>query len=225
MKILRHPFWGSFFGGALLLLVSAAVTAILLYLNDPISLKNWQSATVKINSFIMAATLACLSLILLISFIINLTKKYAVFISAPMSFESDEEYKKFRDSCLEIKKLLHDECGYKKIYYAGEHIKSIKNFSANQHAAEDDLKALKSSKRLLLIHPARMNTSTIFEAGYAFRKKLPTVYFCKKTTDLPFLMQNLNDAFRYVRKYECKDIENAMHLIKMHKGKLFKKSA
>ena len=71
-------------------------------------------------------------------------------------FDKEEDYIQFRTQCLEIKRTIEKECGFKKIYYAGEDKPSKNNFSVPRVAVVKDLKALRSSKRFLLIHPGKI---------------------------------------------------------------------
>ena len=150
----------------------------------------------------------------------NQLKKYDLFLSVPMSFDGDKEYKKFRSQCLELIKLMEEQCGFKNVYFAGRDIESMKQFTPGQNAALLDLQALKQSKRFMMYMPKKMSSSCTFEAGYALRKNMPTVYLCHSSDDLPFLMKNLNDRFSRVNKYEAGDFDQLKYIIEQH-GKCF----
>lgn len=182
------------------------------------------SATIPVNISILIA----LTGFLMGAFIIVLLRphyqKYDIFFSAPMSFQSDEEFKSTRDACLKIIEKIKSQTKYKKIYYAAEGIESMSQFNAGNHAVLDDLVALRKSRRFLLYLPKKVATSAIFEAGYALRKNMPTVYFCHNDSDLPFLMRDLNDTYRSVRKYEAKSVEQLCGFVDQCKDKLFTRS-
>jgi len=182
------------------------------------------AATIEINKFIIIFLLLFLVGVILAVIAKSKLKKYDLFFSAPMSFSTDEEYKKVREDCLKLIDKIKTHTPYKKIYYAAEFIESIKDFSTANHAATDDLEALKNSKRFLLFLPNKLPTSAIFEAGYAFRKNLSTVYFCHNDDDFPFLLKELNDSFRSVRKYEGNSLEQLCSYIENHGKKLFARS-
>lgn len=201
--------------------VGAMVTVVLLFQGDHALTF---SAVWELNAFITMWLLMFLLSILLAVALPNWLRSYDVFLSAPMSYNDDTEYKKVRGECLELIKLLKEECGYKKIYFAGQTITSNKSFNASQNAAIDDLNALKKSKRFILYMPRKIHTSAIFEAGYALRKNIPTVYFCYKSEDFPFLMKDLNDSFQKVRRYIGSDFNNIKSYIKKHGHSLFDKS-
>ncbi len=220
MKILHNPFWGNIFAGIILLILSSALSAAFHYIKAPELLKDWQNSTIEINSIALLSFLLFGVMLALVSFWIHSYKKYDVFISAPMSFDTDEEYQTFRKLCLEVKESL-ESCGFNHVYYAGEHYESMQDFDFNQQAAIDDLKALKLSKKLLFIYPQKMVSSSIFEVGYAYRKKLPSVYFYQNTADLPFLMQHLDGTSKSVSQYECETIQNIPKYIRKDGCKLF----
>lgn len=182
------------------------------------------SSSIELNSFIVISLVTFLvSVVLLVLFLSNF-KTYDVFLSAPMSFDTEEEYQEVRNCCLQIIDSLKEHTPFEKVYYAGHDKETKESFTAANHAAIDDLKALKKSKRLILYMPRKIPTSAIFEAGYAFRKTLPTIYLCHNDNDLPFLMKELNGCFRSVNKYADPKFEKLLSFIKLHGKKLFDKS-
>jgi predicted house-cleaning noncanonical NTP pyrophosphatase (MazG superfamily) len=182
------------------------------------------SATIEINKFIVIFVLLFLVGIMITVIAKSRFKKYDLFFSAPMSFATDEEYKKVRKDSLKLIEQIKKYTPYQKIYYAAESIEGITDFSTANHAATDDLEALRNSKKFLLYLPKKLPSSAIFEAGYAFRKNLSTVYFCHDDDDFPFLLKDLNDSFRSVRKYEGATLEQLCLYVQNHGKKLFSKS-
>lgn len=182
------------------------------------------NSSIEVNSFLLVSLTVFLISVILTVILVSRFKKYDIFLSAPMSFDTDEEYKQTRENCLKIIGLIQEYTPFKKIYYAGFDKETMDAFTAANHAAIDDLKALKKSKRFILYLPKKIVTSSIFEAGYAFRKSLPTIYFCHDDADLPFLMKDLNGCFRSVNKYSDKKIEKLENFIKQHGKKLFSRS-
>lgn len=180
------------------------------------------SGTISVNKIALVSFFSFLVVTTIYVLYQNFFKKYDIFFSTPMSFSSDEEYVKHRNNCLKIIEAIKENTPYKKIYFAGQEIPTRKSFSASNHAAIDDLNALRKSKRFILFMPKKMPTSAIFEAGYALRKNVPTVYLCVGSSSLPFLMRDLNQCYRVLTKYEGENIDQLCRYIKGAKGKLFK---
>lgn len=188
------------------------------------SLYSGLELNIPINALFIYSLLVFLAALLLFVVIPNWTNKYDLFLSSPMSFDSEEEYQEVRQNCLQMMDLLKKKCQFNNIYYAAEFIETMENFNASAHAVIQDIQALRQSDRFLLYMPKKMTTSAIFEAGYAFRKNLPTVYLCHKNQDLPFLMRDINDSFSRVRKYKGDNFSNIVNYIEQTGQCLFKKS-
>jgi len=227
-KIWNDPVWSKVIAGSILGALSLLVAWLYQLFSlapEERSIKNIDlTQNIEVNLYILITLTSFLIGIILVVIFVSKYKKYDVFFSAPMSSETDEEYKKVRDDCLKLITALKENANYKRVYFAAENIESISEFSAANHAVLDDLTALRKSKRFLLYMPNKVPTSAIFEAGYALRKNLPTAYLCHKSTDLPFLMRDLNDSFRLVRKYEAATVDQLCGYIKQCKNKFFSKS-
>ncbi len=145
---------------------------------------------------------------------------YDVFISVPMSFATEDEYQDVKAKVGKISKALK-ESGFKRIYCAMENVDTTNNFNAPNLATIEDMNALKRSKKFLLYMPAKVPTSAIFEAGYAQAKRMPSVYMCHNSSDLPFMMKDLNDLSHRVNKYEEQSIIALVAYIKKYKRRIF----
>lgn len=222
-KLWNDPVWSKVIAGVILAALAGLGSAALNYQALPTLASGWSPTSISVNPTILIGVLLFLVFVGFAALVVNAFTKYDVFISAPMSFSDDAAYSKMRSYCMEVKELLEKECKFTRIYYAGDLISSLADFSAQQHAAEDDLKALRKSKRFLLIMPTKIYSSTIFEAGFAFRKGIPSAYFCNKIDDLPFLMRKLGDAFRHVKIYEPNNggMADLKKYITQQKRKLF----
>lgn len=164
-KIWNDPVWSKVIAGVILFALSAIVTAIYTLYTTPDGEKNWLSVLVEssttVNSYILTTTLVLLITIILIYLIVS-RKEYDIFFSAPMSVDTEEEYKELRSKCLQLIDELKNNKQYKSIYYAAESKKSMNDFTPGSHAVSDDLRALRKSKRLFLYMPKKMPTSAIF---------------------------------------------------------------
>lgn len=226
-KIWNDPVWSKVIAGVILFALSAIGTAAYTLYTTPDGQENWLSVLVEnnmtVNSYVLTTTLVLLITIMIIYLVVS-RKEYDIFFSAPMSVDTDEEYQELRDKCLQLIGELKKNKQYKSIYYAAENKESMNDFTPGNHAVTDDLQALRKSKRLFLYMPKKIPTSAIFEAGYAFKKNLPTVYFCHNDNDLPFLMRDLNGCFRAVNKYTAQNFDQLLNYIKEYGKGLFKKS-
>lgn len=120
--------------------------------------------------------------------------KYDVFLSTPMAaYASDADYKAGRAEFKKVFDALKDKCGLS-VYWASEKIESIDDFQTQDVSAQDDLEALKQSRRFALLYPQKLPTSALFEAGYALALDLESHYFVREREDLPFLMRELTNA-------------------------------
>ena len=152
-------------------------------------------------------------------------KKYDVFIAAPMaSFNNNEEYVKARNEVMKVYNALVDACQYK-VYCALSNCETMDEFNAKNVSAIEDIDALKTSRIFIMILPRKMYSGVIFEAGYALSRKMFSVYFVEKRSDLPFMMQELPDIYEHVQahamnishSYDC-----VAKMIRRDKHNLFK---
>lgn len=149
---------------------------------------------------------------------------YDVFLASPMAaFEDEAAYKTQREQVAAIKEALrtHSEIG--KVYDAGDKIRGVR-WDPRDFAAEVDLEALRHSRNFLLVYPARIASSVLFEAGYALGMGKPAVYVVRKTETLPYLMQELNNLSRIypqVRIWECEDTAAIVERIRQTGKRMF----
>ena len=123
----------------------------------------------------------------------------SIFLASPISgFSSQDEYYSFRKEALSLIAFLRDK-GYA-VYSKIEGIVSSNNYDSPAKSVNEDFKAIKKNDIFMLLHPARMQTSSLVEFGYAcaFNKKILVV---AKKLDLPFLIIGYaedNDSARIV---------------------------
>lgn len=128
--------------------------------------------------------------------------KYDVFLSVPMAaFATDAQYQAFRADALKVVSGLRERCKLR-VYCALEKIVTTKKFETGGAAAQADLAALADSANLVMIYPARMPTSALFEAGFALARGLPCRFFVRDQSNednrLPYLMGKLPEAYSNV---------------------------
>jgi hypothetical protein len=136
------------------------------------------------------------------------TYKYDVFLSMPMASLNDADYVSVRKFGLDVTKYLREHCNQSRVKFVGEFIEDKGEFDPNDTAVLDDLEDIKNSKYFVMIYPERIVTSVLVEAGIALALGKVCRYFAKSREDLPFLMQQSEQAFTNVRIYEYADLED-----------------
>ena len=152
--------------------------------------------------------------------------KYDVFLSTPMaSYASDAEYRAGRADFKKVFDALKEKCGLS-VYWASEKIESIDDFDTQDVSAQEDLDALKKSRRFVLLYPQKLPTSALFEAGYALALNCESHYFVHQRGDLPFLMREITNADGKAKIHDGADWKNydklAAHIAR-NNGKWFPK--
>lgn len=147
--------------------------------------------------------------------------KFDVFVSAPMaSYETDAEVLADHERIAPVVAFLEDQLSLA-VYWAGRNIRSKADFDAPDISATKDVDALLESKFFLLLYPAKIASSVLFEAGIALRSCLTSIYFVKTAKHLPFLMEQASQAFKNVRIYEGEIPVDLIALLRRHGKDLF----
>ena len=115
----------------------------------------------------------------IINEIISSSKKYDFYLASPF-FNEDQIEREER-----IKSLLRTY-GYK-VYSPREHgvVGSLSDSVAVQETFNSNVEAINNSKKVLAITD-RKDMGTIWEAGYAYGKGIPIVYYAETLGDNPF---------------------------------------
>jgi nucleoside 2-deoxyribosyltransferase len=143
--------------------------------------------------------------------------KSNIFIAAPMSAD-EETFNSTREKIIELKEYLM-EIYDTDVYFAGTEYKKEIGFTYAYTAAEVDLKKLNECGRFLLIHPAKVASSTLVELGWALAQGKSCVLFYKNRDDLPFLVKGIQSP--NIRGIEYTDINQLLHKAKHLKDNLF----
>lgn len=111
--------------------------------------------------------------------IISSSKKYDFYLASPF-FNEDQIEREER-----IKNLLRTY-GYK-VYSPREHgvVGNLSDSVAVQETFNSNIEAINDSKKVLAITD-RKDMGTIWEAGYAYGKRIPIVYYAETLGDNPF---------------------------------------
>lgn len=111
-----------------------------------------------------------------------------IFLAAPISgFSSKTQYTFYRENVCMLIDALTDKY---EVYSEIDEISSVKSYDTPIDSLEKDFKAIKDADIFVLLHPMRMQTSSLIELGYAcaLKKKLLIV---GEKEDLPYLALGL----------------------------------
>lgn len=114
--------------------------------------------------------------------------KLKVFLATPISgFQSEDQYILYRKSVL---LLIESLANNYEVYCELQKILDIDSYDAPQDSIKKDFNAIEESDIFILLHPLRMQSSSLIELGYAcaLRKKLIVV---SAKSDLPYLVNGL----------------------------------
>ena len=115
-----------------------------------------------------------------------------VFISAPISgFEDKKEYEEFREFVLSLIVSLRF-AGFE-VCSELEQISDSGDYDSPTKSVEDDLANIKSSELFLMIHPKRMQTSSLMELGFACAVS-KTIIIVGNKSNLPYLAKGLESS-------------------------------
>lgn len=141
-------------------------------------------------------------------------KKYKAFISSPMT--SFDDRAKFNDIKQTIRKLitsLNVYCNWRKIYYSGNEIGEIENIDPPAISSTIDLNSIKNSDYFIMVYPEKLSSSCLTEAGYALALQIPSIYFVKRTEDLPYILKEASSAYSFINTYIYNNDEHLAKLV------------
>ncbi len=150
--------------------------------------------------------------------------EYDVFVAAAMAAHDNEAaYQQSREDVLSLVRTLREDCGFSSVFYAGSKLPEKKAFDPKLLALQVDLAAMRSSRYFLLYYPERLASSALYEAGWALMLGKPSLYVVREPDDLPFLLNNAQEAFSppLVRSLVCADIETARQHLRRFGHNLF----
>lgn len=114
--------------------------------------------------------------------------KLKIFLATPISgFQSEEQYILYRESVLLLVAELSNNY---EVYCELQKILDIESYDTPQDSLKKDFNAIEEADIFILLHPMRMQSSSLIELGYAcaLRKKLLIV---GTQNDLPYFVNGL----------------------------------
>ena len=111
-----------------------------------------------------------------------------VFLATPMSgFQSAEMYVSYRERLLELITTLSERY---EVYSEMQRAASEEAFESPETSVREDFHEIEVSDLILLLHPCRMQTSTLMELGYACALEKPVV-LVGEAENLPYMALGL----------------------------------
>jgi hypothetical protein len=133
----------------------------------------------------------------------------------------NSKYGRHQQALSEIVEYLKEECQFQSVYSPVANFSSPKKFDPPEIAAQENLPAIKESRRFILIYSqnaGKKPSSITFEAGYALRCGIESFYFVHQDVELPYMMQRLHNAYPdLVKMYSYRTLDE----IKIYLQKLF----
>lgn len=111
--------------------------------------------------------------------------KQKIFLAAPISgFQDEHQYTIYRENVLSLISLLSDRYD---ICSEIQNISKTESYDTPEESLEKDFSEIEKADIFMLLHPMRMQTSSLIELGYAcaLKKKLLIV---GRKEDLPYLV-------------------------------------
>ena len=126
-----------------------------------------------------------------------------LFLATPMSgFRSAEMYASYRERLLELIAALS---GRDEVYSEMQRAASEEAFESPETSVREDFHEIEVSDLFLLLHPCRMQTSTLMELGYACALKKPVV-LVGESENLPYMALGLKKPTYNALLIESSDI-------------------
>lgn len=129
-----------------------------------------------------------------------------VFIATPISgFDNWDEYELFRSTVLHLIQVLRHH-GYM-VWSEIETVSTDTEYDSPEQSVIKDIKKIESSDMFILIHPRKMQTSTLFELGYAFSQSKEIIIIGKEE-NLPYMVKGLSVDGHYLQIIRSNNLDN-----------------
>lgn len=131
--------------------------------------------------------------------------KKSVFLATPISgFSKEKDYIKYRMDVMNI--IAHIKYKYN-VYSEIEKLTGLNDYDDPGKSALEDFQKILEADIFLLIHPQRMQTSSLIELGYAIANK-KNIVIVAKYRDLPFLALGLSKVMQNIKVIDSNIINN-----------------
>ena len=120
---------------------------------------------------------------------------HKIFIAAPLSSYSAEEYVEKRNEMLDLVRILGINFKNSLVFYAGQQLTETTNFDNHIAALQTDIQAIEDANFFIFIYPRPILTSALVEVGYAMCRKIEIGIFVNERDHLPFLLKKSDIAY------------------------------
>ena len=115
-----------------------------------------------------------------------------IFIAAPISgFDDKNEYKKYKTMIINLARDLRNN-GFS-VCTELEKTSGLGAYDAPDKSVDEDFQSICANDLFLMIHPRKMQTSSLIELGYALGQRKKIIIVANKE-ELPFLAKGLIDG-------------------------------
>ena len=149
---------------------------------------------------------------------VQVLDRKTVFVSAPMSTISENQYQKQQVNLTGIVNSLR-EIGFTKVICPAATIKDQKNFDGKTKSVKDNFRILKRTECFVLISDFSKASSSLIELGYAIALGKKTVVFYKNK--LPFLIEKAGEVIPHVHTVQFQSFDIIINEINRNKMDLF----
>lgn len=132
---------------------------------------------------------------------VNAIRKNTIYVSAPMSSISPDEYKELRDFILRLEKILK-KVGFTDVFCPILEKEDPNHFDGKTKAVKDNFPLLKETDSLLIIYPKRIPSSALIESGYGIALSKKMVIFYNVKEGLPYMLQNADKYIPNINAYQ-----------------------
>ena len=142
--------------------------------------------------------------------------KKKIFLASPISgFQNEQKYISYRESVLAFIDTLS---GTFEVHSEIQEIQGMDSYDTCEESVRKDFQAIDEADIFVLLHPHRMQSSTLIELGYACAKKKKLLLIGAKDA-LPYMALGLNkpnfdSAFLYSDNIDMNTINEAILLLK-----------
>lgn len=141
-----------------------------------------------------------------------------LYISAPMSSVSSDEYHNLRDFLLKLKSKLVD-LGFTNIICPLFNNEIYNKFDGNTKAIKENFVAMKQVDSMLVIYPKKVPSSVLVEVGYGLALCKKTVIFYGEA--LPYILEDAGTNISHIDCRKFKDFSQIENIIDSNGKQLF----
>lgn len=132
---------------------------------------------------------------------INAIRKNTIFVSAPMSSISSDDYKELRDFILRLEKILR-KIGFTDVFCPILDKEDPSHFDGKTKAVKDNFPLMKQANSFLIIYPKKIPSSALIESGYGIALSKKMVIFYNAKEGLPYMLESADKYIPNINTYQ-----------------------